>query len=121
VIDTPTAAAVLEGQLRTVIAVGGGILVAHGYADNALIAEITGLVMAVVPFVWSAARHIQRARAAKIAEALALNVGIEFSNRDPSATPPIPAVLVPDIIAEIAPTLPPIPGIAATDIKGASL
>jgi len=109
------------GAIRSLLVVSGAALATHGIGSDKLWAEVIGPVMVLIPVCYSFWLKFENERRAKLRETIAVNVGIAVSNAEPTITPPVPAAAVPEIIAAVAPTLPPIPGIVAADIKGATL
>lgn len=45
--------AVLLGFVRHVLTLGGGVLIAKGYADDAMVNELVGALVTVIGFGWS--------------------------------------------------------------------
>jgi hypothetical protein len=106
--DIATQNAVM-GAIRSLLVVSGAALATHGIGSDKLWAEVVGPVMVLIPVCYSFWLKFDNERRAKLREVVAVNVGVELSNREPTTTPPVPAVLVPQIIQQIAPLLPPIP------------
>lgn len=97
---------VLLGQLRTALAVIGGIVVAKGYIDSGTATMISGIIVALAPFAWSALSKWQAEKAAKAREAVAFNSGIIKADNTVGPTPLVPLAEVAKVIQAIAPTLP---------------
>jgi len=112
----PTTQAVLLGQLRTALASIGGALVMQGYVSSTTMNLALGIVMALVPLVWSAWVHIQAERATKSREAVALNVGIVLADKTAGPTAPVPPEQAAKIIEAVAPTLP-VPPVESSTTK----
>lgn len=54
------------GMLRSLIAVGGGIAVAHGTLNDSQVTQIGGIAASLVPFVWSFFAHTDSAKIAAV-------------------------------------------------------
>lgn len=93
---------VLLGQLRTVLAAIGGLLVARGMITADGLNEIIGAVVICVPAIWSAWQKIQDERAAKAREVIAVNAGIAHADATAGVTPTASAATAPQIIAAAA-------------------
>src|SRR5450759_813680 len=91
---------VLFGQIRTALAAIGGALVTQGIVSSGTVNIVLGIIMAIIPLVWSAWAHIQAERKTKVREVIALNAGVVVADSTVGATPPVSAVDSKKTIAE---------------------
>jgi hypothetical protein len=99
---------VVLGQLRTVLAAIGGLLVARGMVTADGLNEIIGAVVICVPAIWSAWEKIKADQAAAAKAHDALNAGIALANASPVNLAPVSAVDAPAVLAGVAAS-PPVP------------
>jgi hypothetical protein len=105
--DNSTVSVVL-GQLRTVLAAVGGLLVMRGFLSDETLNQIIGVVVIIVPAVWSAWDKIQSERASKAREVVALNAGIQVADATVGKTNPVSAAAAPAVLEAVA-TYAPLP------------
>lgn len=91
----------LFGQIRVILAAGGGWLAAKGYGNTELWTAIEGMIIIVAPALWSLYAHAQQEKKIQERENIAVNAGVALAN----TTPPevgqtVRAVDVPQIIKD---------------------
>ena len=89
--------------VRTGMGVVGGILTTYGWADEEMIAQLTGALMILIPFFWGVWDKYNAEAKTKERETVAVNVGIAVADRTLGVTPPISAERTPEVIAAFAP------------------
>lgn len=94
--------AILSG-IRSILAIIGGVVTAHGYASDETAKEIIGAIMAVVPIIWGIWDKYQSERKTAAREAVAVNAGVALANSAPTNLPPVHPADVPAVIAEFSP------------------
>ncbi len=93
---------VLMGQIRTVLATVGGGLVAHGYINDSTLNLWIGIVMALVPVVWSAYSKFNAEKKTAVREVAAVNAGVAVAATG-AVGPTVRPADVPEIIKDFAP------------------
>jgi hypothetical protein len=100
--------AAVEGSLsfvRWVMAVGGAFMVTRGFMTQESFDKLLGGLVVVVPLVWGIFQKIMADRAAKKREVVAVAVGMVIADATIGATPLIPPIKVPEVLAAIAPRI----------------
>lgn len=93
---------ILQGQIRTVLALIAGALAAHGFLSDVAATEILGIATAIIPVAWSAYSKILARRRV----ALALNVGIVIADATIGPTPLASPEKAAALIKAVAPSIP---------------
>lgn len=105
--DEGTKQAGLSG-LRTIIAVGAGIAVAHGWITSTDATMIAGALVAIAPFAWGIWNQYAAEQKTKAREVVAVNAGVAVAATG-TVGPTVRPVDVPTIIKDFAPPVPPQP------------
>lgn len=95
----------LLSAVRSLLIVAGSALTAHGYGSDAMMTEIVGAVMVIIPIVWGVIDKIRAEHRTQAREAVAVNVGIAVSNATTGPARMVTAINAPAIIKSVAPTL----------------
>ncbi len=93
---------VLMGQIRTILATVGGGLVAHGYINDSTLNLVIGVIMSLIPPVWSAYSKFNAEKKVQVREVAAVNAGVAVAATG-TVGPTVRPVDVPTIIKEFSP------------------
>lgn len=87
---------------RYVLAIGGGLVVARGWANDATVQMAIGLVMGAVPLVFGVVTAFRSEKKTQVREAAAVNAGIALSNETAEPTPAVSPELAKAVIQQYA-------------------
>lgn len=100
--DDATKQAILSA-IRSLLAIAGGALAAHGVINEAIVNEVIGAVMTVIPIAWGIWDKYNAERKTAVREVAAVNAGIAAQSSGTVGETARPAD-VPQIIKDFAPS-----------------
>jgi hypothetical protein len=103
-LENPAAQAALS-VVRSVLNSAGTILVFNGLIKQEVFDQLLGAAIVITPVLWGMWQKYQAERAAKHRETVAVAVGMVIADATIGATPLIPPIKVPEVLAAIAPRI----------------